>query len=88
MPSTAFESGSEFLAKLRNLGRDHCGAVRLVRVVGEVFLVIVFGGPKLIECGHFGDDRVVIDGFGGDLGDYLGGGLPLLIRSVKDRRPV
>ena len=48
----------EFVAEFLHLGRYHIRTITLVRIVGEVLLVIVFGDVEL-RCGRdFGDDGI------------------------------
>src|SRR5918997_2648115 len=57
------------LAELRDLGRDHDLAVRLVPVAPEVLLVVVLGDVEGLEGRHLGDDGVVPDALSLPLGD-------------------
>ena len=76
------------MSELSDLWRDDGGAVWLVWVVGEIFLVIIFGRPEFVERGDLGDNRSVINALGGDLGDGLVGDALLFVRMIKDRGAV
>ena len=56
----------------------------MVWIVGEIFLVIIFGRPEFVEGLNFRDDRVVVNAFGGDLGDNFVRGLALGFAVVED----
>ena len=79
-----FEFIDEFLSKLRHLWCYYRRTVGLVRIVGKIFLVIIFRRPEFIERRYLGHDRVVINAFGGDLGDDIFGGFPLFFGMIKN----
>src|SRR5918997_215600 len=76
------------LAELRDLRRDHDLAIRLVRVVPVVLLVVVLGDVERLERRHLGDYGVVPDALGLDLRDELLGDAALLLVVVEDRGSV
>ena len=51
----------EMLAEFSHLRRYHCLAIRLIGVMGEVFLVIVLSLINLIQFSHFRHDGPVPD---------------------------
>jgi len=63
------------LAELSHLGGDHGLTIRLILIVCEVFLMIIFSHVEFIELGHFGHNGLVpkyagcsvLDCFIGDL---------------------
>ena len=73
------------LAELGDLRRDHRLTIRLVGVVGEVFLVIIFGHVEFVELGHFGHDGLVPDVLVVQLLDGFLGNLLLFIVVIEDR---
>ncbi len=75
----------KLLPKLRYLWCNDSGAVRLVRIIREIFLMIILSRPEFVEGGDLGDDRVVVDRFGCDLGDHFVRGFALSFGMVKDR---
>ena len=62
--------------------------IRLVWVVGEKYLMIIFSRPKFVEWRDLGNDRVGVDTLGVDLVDDLFGNAFLFLGMIKDRRPV
>lgn len=50
--------------------------------------MVILSGPEPIEGGNFGDDRLVVDLFGSNFADHLGGNFVLLTRVIEDRRSV
>jgi len=67
----AVSSASRFLqprkglSKLGHLGRGHCQAVALRWMTGKVVLVVVLGGPIIVQRQHFGHDLAAARGAGG-----------------------
>src|SRR3712207_779210 len=84
----SLELGEVLVAELRDLGGDHDLAVRLVRVVAEVFLVVVLGPVECVERRHLGHDGISPKVLGLELRDHLLGDGPLLLVVVEDRRAV
>ncbi len=84
----SLQSVNEFLPKFGDLWCNDGGAVGLVRVVGEIFLVIIFARPEFVERSYLGHDRIRVNALSGDLGDDFFGNTFLLIRMVKDGRTV
>src|SRR5215203_4481014 len=79
---SAFEPADVFLPKLCYLGGDDRRAIRLVRVIGEVFLVVILGGPEFVKGHNFRNDRVIVNAFLCDLVDYLVGRPFLFVRMI------
>jgi hypothetical protein len=82
------QSVGEGFAEFGDLGGDDGGAVGLVGIVGEILLVVVFGGPELVEGLYLGDDRVIVNAEGVYLVDDLYSGAGLIVRVIKDRRAI
>ena len=74
----------EMLAELGHLRCDHCHAVRLVGIVGKVFLVVFLRHVELVQLFHLSDDGMVPDLLGVQIFDELLGSLLLLIVMVED----
>ena len=55
--------------EFRYLWGDHGRAVRLVGIVDEIFLMVVFRRPESIERDDLGNDRLFIDSRFVDLAD-------------------
>ena len=47
----------EFLPEFADLRRDDRRAIRLIRIVGEIVLMIIFRRIKVGKRGDFGDNR-------------------------------
>lgn len=60
-------------------------AVRLVGIVDEILLMIVFRRPELLKWDDLGNDRVRVDRRRVDLADDILGRLSLGFRMIKDR---
>ena len=83
-----FQLVDKLLSELCNFRRDDCRAIGLRRIVGKIFLMIIFRRIKFIECGDFRDDRPVVNFGFRDFFDDLFGNAFLLVRMIKDRRTI
>ena len=67
---------------------DEGGAIRLCRIIGEIFLMIIFRRIKFVECGNFRDNRFVVNLRRVEFFNNFFRRLFLFVRVIKDRRTI
>src|SRR3989475_6769484 len=88
MIASLFHFLGELLADFYDLRADHGHAVALLRVLGEVLLMIVLGDVEGPGGDDLGDDGVIEDLVLREGSDHVLGDRLLVRRVVEDRRPV
>ena len=74
------------MPEFRYLRCDHCCAIRLIRIIEEIFLVVGFGWIESRKRSDRVYDRAGGKLLGGQLSDRFVGNAALLIAGRKDRR--
>jgi hypothetical protein len=76
------------LLELLDLGGDHKLAVWLKRVIGKVFLVVVFGKKEVCRWLQGGDNWTWPGARRVEFGNHLFGFMMLVFRGVEDHRAI
>ena len=66
------------MSKLGYFWSDDGGTVWLVWIICKILLMIILSRPEFVKRRDLGHDRLVINAFGGDLGNDLFGGFSLI----------